>query len=326
LFGGGFDLPAGAVALSQALGAVRPWLDGAAVGLAVFLAALGIKAMDDLLDEPERPSYQGSDARTAVYVASALVAACGLAPRTAVSLFLAAYALGMAPVPERRLPTGLPSWVEGVGALVLSAILAGPGQTAGSFGLMAGIQAVDDYRDRAVDSSQGRANIALAAGPVPTLVIAAVTCTLALVFSPAKVLASVPVVLALVVLPPHSPGTVRRVVDQVRFRTAAVAVGSVVLGAVGQVFVGAGLLSGAGEPGAPPGGADTLTGLWTWVLPVALATLLLGGLSVVNLAYRRGVARGRRRGREAEKALQALRARAEAFERAGRGTGPGRHR
>lgn len=87
----------------------------------------------------------------------------------AVTLFLAAYAVGMASEPGRALPSGLPSWVESAVAAIVSLGGFGLPATISSLAAVASVQAVDDLVDRKKDRLEGRrGNWALALG-VPTV-------------------------------------------------------------------------------------------------------------------------------------------------------------
>ncbi len=323
---------------------------GLVTGLAVFLVGLAVKAVDDLLDEPERyardTAGQAAYAGVIPYVALALAAAAGLAPSAAVSLFLAAYAIGMAPSPFIRLPSGLPSWAESVVGVGLGVLLTGPVETLGSLLLVAGAQALDDLLDLAIDRAAGTANIALALGRWPTLALGALLWAAASALSPAKALSGLAVLTLIVAAPaaarlrssrsearpaesPSAPGSRSQIGRTGLPLTAGGAAAAGLLGLAGAA-IGPGLLTsksglGRGIPvtSASPGAQGVAgAGIAGWALLLVgfvACAAVTGGLA---LAYRRGLEAGRRKGSAAERALGALRERATALDGAD-GAGPG---
>ncbi len=312
------------------------WAGGLGLGLAVFLTALAVKTMDDLLDEPEEASAGVGTGTAVAYVALLLVLAGGLAPAATVSLFLAAYAIGMAPGPAGRLPSGLPTWAESLVAIGFAVLVAGPAEALGSMLLVAGVQVFDDFWDYERDRALGLANIGLAVGRWPALTLALIFFAAGLTVSPGKTLAGVAAAGALVAGSGAKPGPdrfpelawlPRRGDDRrrpgssrpgsPRFRLAAVGVAAAVLGAAGTAVAAAvsERLPPAGEAAGVCRG--TVAGGWgSWPVLAAGALVVLMAAAGTGLlwAYRRGLETGRRRGAEAEKALAVLRARAERLE------------
>ena len=313
--GGGFEaaLPAWLSAVSPLVGAVSPLVNGVATGLAVFLTALAVKALDDLLDEPERDA--GEAGRTvgrggpwlAAYIAAALVLAAGLAPGASVSLFLMAYAVGMLPSLSEKLPSGLPSWAESVAALAIAVLLDGPLETLGSLLVIAGAQAFDDYRDAGEDRAAGRASLAAALGRRGALVAAILLGLGALVVAPAKALSGAAVTVALVLgwagrkdpLGGGGEGTGK-------FAAAATGVAAAGLGGLGALISpgGRAFVFHAGQ--TPAAGQALPASWWPWL------AVLLGAVAVLAIAYgfaaayRRGLRRGLAEGTEAGRALARL--------------------
>ncbi|MCL6580865.1 MAG: hypothetical protein K6U08_04515 [Firmicutes bacterium] len=272
------------------------FIHSAATGAAVYLTGLALRFLDDLVDEPPPPDRTG--AACGVCAAVALVLAAGISPATAVSLFLAAYAVGMAASPRERMPSGLPAWAESLVALVLAGLLAGAAQTVSALLIALAVQAVDDRVDLADDTREGRPNLAAAAGPRVAVALAAVLALAALVLAPqltvAAAVTAAPFVTGGVKDGPH-PRTGRP------HRYAA-------WGAVTVLVAGlAGVAGAAGTRAAqPPPAAWFSAGV-----PVSSGLLLavLGaGLGVVAAfeAYRRGLAQGEWKGRRAGRALVAL--------------------
>jgi len=298
---------------------VCPLGTAALVGLSVFFTALAVKFLDDLLDEPERVAATVGAPKAAAYSGLFLALGAGIAPGTAVSLFLAAYAVGMLPSLGERLPSGVPSWVESAAAVLLSAVLTGPLETAGSLLLMAAVQTADDVLDAEHDRAEGRPNITDAVGKGPAVAMAGVIYGLALAFSPEKALAVLVVTAPVVsgwaggadIFRALAPGRTGPACARVRFRLAVMGVAAALAGALGRT---AAPLFGLPERGA-------FAGIWlppderVWL--VLLAACLVGGLTVGGLAaaYRRGLTAGRRREREASGALARLERRADELDR-----------
>jgi hypothetical protein len=320
-------------------------IEGGAVGLAVFLAALGVKALDDLVDEPERMAWETGAPRIVAYAVLFLVVAAGVAPAVVVSLFLCAYALGMAPTPWERLPSGLPSWLESVGAVGLAALLTGPVETAGSLLLLAGVQVFDDYLDLDLDRAEGRPNIAAALGRQFSAVLAAALFLGAVVVAPAKALAGLVVTAAVAAGPEPAldPLLGRHGVakengaGQTVMETGMGAKGEKVMGLIlryrlalaglaAVVLAGLSALLALRIVEAPPEGAGTLggalaavtglapAGLGQWALAFGAFLLTAAVGTGFALAYRRGLETGRRRGLERHEALKVLLKRAERME------------
>ncbi len=309
---------------------------GGGVGLAVFLTALTVKALDDLIDEPEGLLWMSDVTRVFAYSLLFLVAAAGVAPGATVSLFLCAYALGMAPTPGERLPSGLPSWAESLGAVLFAALVTGPLETAGSLLLLAGIQVVDDLWDVERDRSAGTANIALAVGRRAAAALAVLFFAGALLLSPPKALAGAVMAAWLVFGPGPALGPVlgsgRGEAVSVGvgtctggargqrspFGAAAAGVASVTLAGLAAVVRPAGFtfsgVTALGDPQPWLGGVIPLGGgsWFIWFGSLALAAAATSGLL---LAYRRGHAAGLSRGRAAREALNHLMRRAGRLER-----------
>lgn len=301
---------------------------GALLGLGVLLTALAVKAMDDFLDEPERTVAVAAGPSVTAYVAVCLAAAAGLAPGPVISLFLAAYAVGMAPSPWQRLPSGLPSWAESAGAVGLSALIAGPVETAGSLLLLAAIQVFDDFWDLRCDRAGGKASAGLALGRWPALALAAVFFGAAAAFSPAKALAGLAAAVGIVTAPPtevptefvwlagHGAEEGLAASRKARLRLAAVAAACCLAGALGTTAATLWRL-----PGPAVGTASGAGVGWTFFDGLTLAVASLAALLAAGgcvQAYRRGFFSGLARSRRAAEAARALVARADELD----GTSP----
>jgi hypothetical protein len=338
LSGGGFE-----AALPAWLGVVSPLARGVATGLAVFLTALAVKALDDLLDEPER--YGGEAGRAvgpggpwlAVYIAAALALAVGLAPGASLSLFLMAYAVGMLPSLGERLPSGLPSWAESLAALAVALLVAGPLETLGSLLVIAGAQAFDDYRDAGEDRAAGRASLAAALGGRGALAVAILLGLGALVVAPAKALSGAAVTVALVLgwagrKGPLQGGGERGEEGQDgrertgMFGAAATGVVAAGLGALGALLSHGGRAIVLHTGQTPAVGKTQAAGpafpvpWWPWFMLLLVAVVALSIGYGFATAYRRGLRRGLAEGTEAGRALARLEAAARRLEGEGMGT------
>ncbi len=279
---------------------------GFAAGLAVFLTALAVKALDDLLDEPE--GRGGRAGGVAAYVAVLLVVAAGLDRRVAVSLFLAAYAVGMVSSPLTRLPSGLPSWGESLVAVGLGACLTGALEVLGSVLVVTAVQVFDDFWDLARDREAGRVGVAAAIGRWPALALAVLLYIAAALISPVKTLPTLAAVGVLVVPEGGRRRGEGRNPGLPRF--AIWGLGAAFLGAVGEASGGGGaaLLDPAGLAlGGNPA---------EWGLLAAGCLLVVAVAGGLVKAYSRGHDEGRRRGIEVGKALTLLQLRADHLDEA----------
>lgn len=143
--------------------------------LAVFCVALGVKLMDDFLDEP-RDSFLGTKTTSSFlgraafpYAMLMLAFAVALKASWAVSLFLASYSIGMFGDLTQRLPTKLKGYQESVLVFVLSSLLVGYREAVTSFLLIVAWNVVDDLIDRDVDQYRwGHSSGPIFAIPVET--------------------------------------------------------------------------------------------------------------------------------------------------------------
>lgn len=118
----------------------------------VVLVALSVKLLDDFLDD-EAPE---PDRARPVYALLALSVGVVLAPSPAVSLFLAAYVVGMLKDVGRPFPSGLRGWQEMAVVALAGLLFLGWREMGGSLVLMAGVQLGDDLLDWAADRRDGR--------------------------------------------------------------------------------------------------------------------------------------------------------------------------
>jgi hypothetical protein len=149
---------------------------------AVALAALAVKLLDDFLDqdgaEPDR-------ARP-VYALLALSVATVLAPGLSLSLFLAAYALGMLGELGRPFPSGLSGWQEMAVVTVLGLLLLGWREMLGSLLLMGGVQVGDDLIDWSADRGAGRRSLVARWGLGESLFVLTIAFVLGWCLAPVK--------------------------------------------------------------------------------------------------------------------------------------------
>lgn len=140
--------------------------------LAAALTGAAVKLMDDALDaaidaQGGWRTYAGA-LGPAVLPYGLLCLALGAAvdSRLALGLFLACYVVGMAAQPGAPLPSGLPAWAEGAGALAISLLWLGPRETTASVLAIISVQLVDDWLDgdSRLGRSLGHQSLLLAAG------------------------------------------------------------------------------------------------------------------------------------------------------------------
>jgi len=168
------------------------WKWYAAVRLlgAVLAAGAAIKLMDDYLDRDmdalagRRTLAARLGAGTVAYALAALALGMLLEPKTAGSLFLAAYGLGMGHEPGRRLPSGLTAWQESIGAVAAGTVLAGPAPMAASLLAMVVVQCADDLIDLAGDRRRGHRSWAVRLGTVETGLLGLAALLTGLVLAP----------------------------------------------------------------------------------------------------------------------------------------------
>ncbi|NLV92849.1 MAG: hypothetical protein GX030_10740 [Firmicutes bacterium] len=160
------------------------------VVLSIVVTAFVVRLMDDFLDR----HYDQDGGRltlagvlqegTLPYALIAMGVATYLSPPWALSLFAAAYSIGMTGELGRQYPSGLPGYVES--ALILSGVLLcfGWRQTVFALLLIGGIQGWDDVMDYWQDRSRGSRNWAVRWGINPVRFFSLGSLLLALAMSP----------------------------------------------------------------------------------------------------------------------------------------------
>ena len=119
---------------------------------AITLSGLAIKLLDDYLDRQEADELRPLPA----YAILALSVAVALAPGPALSLFLAAYAVGMLKDLAVPFPAGLVGWQEIALVLLGGLLLTGWREMLGSVALMVAAQSAVDLLDWGLDRAHGR--------------------------------------------------------------------------------------------------------------------------------------------------------------------------
>ncbi|MHB8756494.1 MAG: hypothetical protein ACYC6V_00530 [Bacillota bacterium] len=142
---------------------LAPLFGGGAAGLlfagrqvaAITLSGVAIKLLDDYLDGQEADELRSLPA----YALLALSVAVALAPGPALSLFLAAYAVGMLKDLAVPFPAGLVGWQEVALVLLGGLLLTGWREMLGSVALMVAAQSADDLFDWGLDRAHGRPSL-----------------------------------------------------------------------------------------------------------------------------------------------------------------------
>lgn len=139
-----------------------------------MLAAWVVKMMDDFLDL-RYDILQGQDSLavrlgegTLPYSLLLFCFATLLEPVTTCSLFLGAYAAGMAGDLERRLPSGWLGYQEALAALLSALVFLPWHAVVWGASVMLAVQALDDLADLAPDRISGNPNLARRFGIVET--------------------------------------------------------------------------------------------------------------------------------------------------------------
>ncbi len=151
--------------------------------LAVLLVGLAIKLMDDSLDIEEDQAFGKVNLVAAVfgpgataYALVCLALAATLKADLVLPLFLASYLLGMGWNLRERLPSGLPTWGEGVVCLLVMYWFWGMHMTLFALASVGAVELLDDYLDscrlQGAGCSAGRLTHSL--GQMETLMLAVV--------------------------------------------------------------------------------------------------------------------------------------------------------
>lgn len=150
MFGGGFE--------EALIATVR-------AGAAIICSGLAVKLMDDFLDLQydsqagiPSPAVRLGEATLPYGLILLAIGAAFHAP-IALSLFFAAYAIGMVQDLRRPLPSGLTGWQESLLVLGLGALLLGPVNQIWGLAIMVFVQAIDDTIDYHVDQMSGNPNL-----------------------------------------------------------------------------------------------------------------------------------------------------------------------
>lgn len=149
------------------------------------LTGFAIKSMDDYLDVSEdaissRPNLAATFGRALIPYAMLLLAVAAMVDWvTALSLFAAAYAVGMIRDQGQVYPLGTTPAFESVGVVAVSAWLIGIRPVACSVAVMSLIQVIDDIVDRCECDELDRGNLVLRYGFPECIAAAVVLCTAA---------------------------------------------------------------------------------------------------------------------------------------------------
>lgn len=160
--------------------------------LGMVLAGLTIKLMDDWLDV----EYDQCIGRYTLairlgraclpYAMVAFALAMVLTPEVALTLFFAAYAIGMGHDLRERMPTRLPGWLESILAVLLSIWAGGFWLTVWAVCAMGMIQLLDDLMDVQKDRRSGQNNLVLRFGLVEVTILMFICLLAAVLLSPLR--------------------------------------------------------------------------------------------------------------------------------------------
>lgn len=152
----------------------------------IWLEALAVRIMDDYLDlyydlEQGRVTLAASLREGSLpYSLLVMGLAVYLTPRESLSLFGAAYAVGMAGEMTLRYPLGLPGYLEAVLVVAAVILMTGWRQTVFALLVIAAIQAFDDLVDYDGEQRRASRNWAVRWGKIPMTFFALAAGALAL--------------------------------------------------------------------------------------------------------------------------------------------------
>lgn len=171
-------------------GTFDPDLSMPALFACVCAVGIAVKLMDDFIDR-RLDAVGGVTTWASVvgdgvlpYAMFTLAVAMLISGRLAGTLFLAAYALGMAHDLRRKLPSGLEGWHESVLALSLGALLGGVGRMVASLAVLTFVQCVDDVVDDDADRVRGSRSLVALIGRTETMLLAVVALVVAASLAP----------------------------------------------------------------------------------------------------------------------------------------------
>ncbi len=168
------------------LAASSSWLT---TGLSVFLVGWAIKLMDDYVDREVDIVLGSPNLSRAlsdglpIYLALTVALAVYSEPTTGLTLFLAAYLVGMAGEAGVSYAGGWRAWVEILAAAVLGCMIA-PRQFMLNLVLVVTIQLGDDLLDRRADQLAGKRSLPILFGPRLSLLILVTLVLTALAMAP----------------------------------------------------------------------------------------------------------------------------------------------
>lgn len=158
--------------------------------IGIVLTGITIKCMDDLLDI-EYDQCVGRQTLAAklgkaTFPYALLLLGIGiyLANDYALVLFLASYTIGMGHDLFDKLPTKLPGWAEGLIAVVIGMILAGPLTMFWGLMMIGALQFLDDLIDIYKDTQSGQRNAAIQFGVVEITLLSVICFLVAILLSP----------------------------------------------------------------------------------------------------------------------------------------------
>jgi 1,4-dihydroxy-2-naphthoate octaprenyltransferase len=166
------------------------WSSGIIELIGIVFTGMAVKCMDDLLDieYDQCVGRQTLAAKlgkaTLPYSLLLLGTGIYLAKDYGLVLFLASYAIGMGHDLFDKMPTKLPGWAEGLAAVAVGMMLAGPLTMVWGLMVIGGIQFLDDLMDIYKDTQSGQRNAAIRFGVVETTLLTLICFLAAILLSP----------------------------------------------------------------------------------------------------------------------------------------------
>ncbi|NPV44908.1 MAG: hypothetical protein HPY70_13195 [Firmicutes bacterium] len=149
----------------------------------ILLVGLVIKIMDDIIDEnyPEYLYKAALPYAIIIFVISTLIE-----HKTAISLFMSSYIVGMFSDINETLLTGLKGYQESLIIFGLGTVFLGWKEFIFSLTIIIGIQLIDDVIDVSIDRNSGQRNMVMRYGKVEIFIVSMIFFVFSLMLNPVK--------------------------------------------------------------------------------------------------------------------------------------------